>query len=117
MIDFEKERESFEAWQDSIGSNIAKRGLEYVNDRTASEWFSWRNRAALAQTEINELKQKLARYENPDYVLVPRAPNKKMLKEMESSYYFEQGWSHYFGEEAHERMLKAVEKENAQQDS
>ena len=60
MINFDKEREAFEAWQDSIGSNIAKRGLEYVNDRTASEWFSWRKRAALAQTEINELKQKLA---------------------------------------------------------
>ena len=60
MINFDKEREAFEAWQDSIGSNIAKRGIEYVNDRTASEWFSWRKRAALAQTEINELKQKLA---------------------------------------------------------
>ena len=73
---------------------------------------AWKKRAELAQAEINELKQKLARYENPDYVLVPRTPNKKMLKEMESGYYFEQGWSHYFGEEAYERMLKAVEKEH-----
>ena len=60
MIDFEKERESFEAWQDSIGSNIAKRGLEYVNDRTASEWFSWGKRAALAQQEKKDLKQQLS---------------------------------------------------------
>ena len=86
MINFDKEREAFEAWQDSIGSNIAKRGLEYVNDRTASEWFSWRNRAALAQAEINELKQKLARYENPDYVLVPREPTKAMIEAVEKEH-------------------------------
>lgn len=88
MIDFEKERESFEAWQDSIGSNIAKRGLEYVSDRTASEWFSWRNRAALAQEEITELKQKLEKLESGKFTLIE---NKKLttwyLDEPEGMYW------------------------------
>lgn len=105
MIDLEKEREEFiKVYTEIYGEH----------DQL---WQGWKKRAKLAQAEINELKQKLARYENPDYVLVPRTPNKKMLKEMESGYYFEQGWSHYFGEEAYDRMLKAVEKEDTQQDS
>ena len=117
----------------------------YMSSIINSMWSIWKKRAELAQAEITELKQKVEKleienktmehnnvwlnkqyaeleskltdYENPNYVLVPRTPNKKMLKEMESGYYFEQGWSHYFGEEAYDRMLKAVEKQNAQQDS
>ncbi len=108
MIDFDKEREAFEAWQDSIGSNIAKRGLEYVNDRTASEWFSWRNRAALAQAEINELKQKLARYENPDYVLVPREPTKAMMDAGDEK----QDYTWVYVDEIYKAMIEAVEKEH-----
>lgn len=107
MIDLEKEREAFEAGKQSDPLAFSNYG----------DFVVWLKRAELAQAEITELKQKLARYENPDYVLVPRTPNKKMLKEMESGYYFEQGWSHYFGEEAYDRMLKAVEKEDTQQDS
>ena len=107
MIDFEKERESFEAWQDSIGSNIAKRGLEYVNDRTASEWFSWRNRAALAQAEITELKQKLEKLESGEFVLVPRELNGNIIEDM---------WSTFDKRPdmqlIHNAMIEAVEKDH-----
>ena len=45
----------------------------------------WNKRAELAQAEITELKQKLARYENPDYVLVPREPTKEIVNHLEDS--------------------------------
>ncbi len=85
MIDLVKEREAFEQWQYSMGSNTASINGAYVSERTSSEWFAWNNRAELAQAEITELKQKLARYENPDYVLVPREPTKEIVNHLEDS--------------------------------
>ena len=35
---------------------------------------------AKLQAQITELQQKLTRYENPDYVLVPRNPSDESLK-------------------------------------
>lgn len=113
MIDFDKEREAFEEWENSIGSNIAKRGLEYVNDRTASEWFSWGKRAALAQQEINDLKQQLSeahasraswveysqKVESGEFVLVPRNANDDM---------WESGWREFEISESMHKAYKAM---------
>ena len=67
MIDLEKEREAFiKVYTEIYGEH----------DQL---WQGWKKCAELAQDEITELKQKLARYENPNYVLVPRMPTKNML--------------------------------------
>lgn len=91
-------------------------------------WFSWSKRAELAQSEINkereqateyyvdcehlkeeinDLKQKLARYENPDYVLVPREPTKEVVDVADSLLLF-----HASTLESYKAMIEAVEKDD-----
>lgn len=76
-LNYDKEREAFES------NGIAK---EYGVIRMNAGWSAWQRRAEIAQAEekklqdkITELQQKLAQYENPDYVLVPRNPTNAMI--------------------------------------
>ncbi len=94
MIDLEKEREAFETNWLSLGGKLDN--FEYTTDQMYSlskeaskklseqdklisimiinqSWSYWLNFARAKQAEITELKQKLARYENPDYVLVQKS--------------------------------------------
>lgn len=71
------------------------------------------------KSEITELKQKLARYENPDYVLVPRRPSVLMLsildkeiKEANIRNAYTQDRSESIPSVAYKAMIEAVEKEN-----
>ena len=111
MIDLVKEREAFEQWQYSMGSNTASINGAYVSERTSSEWFAWNNRAELAQAEITELKQKLARYENPDYVLVPKEPSEKLMQALEKGFSWgDDGDGEYNPIIGYKAMIEAVEK-------
>lgn len=83
--------------------NIAKDKKKIIVDLANSSWNAWQRCSLRAQEEITELKKeeikykekhgqligkihalekKLARYENPDYVLVPRKPKKKILSKI-----------------------------------
>lgn len=55
MLDIGLERDIFEVWQYSLGSNINKLGDVYVNERTESEWFAWKHRAEYAQQELDNI--------------------------------------------------------------
>ncbi|WP_155756721.1 hypothetical protein [Acinetobacter nectaris] len=90
------------------GGNIAKRGLEYVSDRTASEWFSWRNRAALAQAEITKLKQKLEKLESGEFVLMPRKLSENMVLH---AHKYHEG-EPYLPYSLYESFVEAVEKDH-----
>lgn len=130
MIDLEKERESFEEWAlnfeldikvvDFSGSIKCKdaNGEQvefcYNDAETELAWYSWKRRAELAQAEINELKQKLARYKNPDYVLVPREPTEKMIWFGESGIAVCQKIK---AKDVYKDMLEAVENENVPENS
>lgn len=62
--------------------------------------------------EIESLKQKLARYENPDYVLVPKVPSDKMLTAIYDAlevYYDD--WS-FDADRAYKGLIEAVENNN-----
>ena len=115
MIDLEKEREAFELWQYSMASNIASINGFYVNERTSSEWFSWKKRAEIdklaktesdaLQDEITKLKNNLERYESQHYILVPRELGGDVIEDM---------WDTFDKRPdmqlIHEAMIKAVEK-------
>lgn len=58
--------------------------------------------------EINELKQKLARYENPDYVLVPREPTKAMMDAGDEK----QDYTWVYVDEIYKAMIEALEIED-----
>lgn len=96
MIDLEKEKEEFiKVYTEIYGEH----------DQL---WQGWKARAELAQAEITELKQKLARYENPDYVLVPRNPEKSLIDLADSLLCFPDVTTL----EAYKAIIEAVEKEN-----
>lgn len=62
--------------------------------------------------ECEELKQKLARYENPDYVLVPRVPSDEMLNALYDAlevYYDD--WS-FNADLAYKGLIEAVENDD-----
>ena len=129
MIDLEKEREAFMRMSKDQKANIE-------NISQVEEHFkTWCLRAELAQAEINkereqateyyaeceylkaeitELKQKLARYENPDYVLVPRIPTDEMLVGARDWSYKKYGKpvGNDGANGCYKAMIKAVEKNN-----
>lgn len=128
MIDLGKEREDFEKENHILvktlefrKNHIFKQG-EYIessvginSDNALSVtlmWQSWICGAERAQDEITELKQKLASYEKPDYVLVPRMPTKNMLDAgfVDGDY----GCSTL---QIYKAMIEAVEEENVSQNS
>lgn len=81
MIDLEKEKKLARAWHDKCYGDI-----DFIFNADEYVVSAWAERAELAQAEeaklqaqIAELQQKLARYENPDYVLVPRKPTDEMI--------------------------------------
>ena len=95
MVDLDKERELFiKVYTEIYGEH----------DQL---WQGWKERAKLAQSEINELKQKLARYENPDYVLVPRNLSNELWEVMWKEFELSESMH-----EAHKAMIEAVERGN-----
>ena len=67
------------------------------------------------QAEINDLKQKLACYENPDYVLVPRKSNAKLLNALEKGFAWgDDGDGEYNPIIGYKAMIEAVEKDHAE---
>lgn len=126
MIDLEKEREAFEINWLSLGGKLDN--FEYTTDQMYSlskeatkklseqdklisimiinqSWSYWLNFARAKQAEITELKQKLARYENPDYVLVPREPTKAMMDAGDEK----QDYTWVYVDEIYKAMIEAVE--------
>lgn len=109
MIDLEKEREAF-----MIMAKDQKANIE--NFSQAEDHFkTWCLRAELAQAEINDLKQKLARYENPDYVSVPRRPTNAMIGSGQSS--DDKFLYHYQVSSVWDAMIEEWEKDRDLQDS
>lgn len=111
MIDLEKERKSFEKTCTKHGANIGN------NMHTEDNFKTWCLRAKLAQAEIIELKQKLARYENPDCVLVPRKPTKEIVNHLEYSMAEKILKDDEDFIELYKAMIKAVEKDNVPKNS
>lgn len=129
MIDLEKEREEFE-------KSLAKKGIELrfihivfddgayrfsdkFNDQSDFHndalheiqcvWESWQERAELAQQEIEELKAKLAKYENDDVVAMPRKINHGMFEAMNNNLRGCCGGVCTYEEEAWAEMIEAGE--------
>ena len=103
MIDLEKEREEFSNYNGRYPSNPKEDdGLTI-----------WLKRAEIAQAEITELKQKLARYEDPDYVVVPRRPTADILHALDSGLYYDFADTTFDSHEAYKSMIEAVEKDDA----
>ena len=102
MIDLEKEKEAYAKYN---------HGYAMSPDECAEE-AGWIARAELAQDEISELKQKLARYENPDYVLVPRNSNNH-IEDIMNEIIWDKGGFQIHRESnkiVYEAIIEAVEK-------
>lgn len=121
MIDLEKERELFEKFFQgySFILDFCNEKNQYKADITHAVFTAWITRAELAQAEkaklqaqIAELQQKLARYENPDYVLVPRKPTEKMCEALSQHVCCYDGTAWLDSDEAYEAMIEAVENDD-----
>ena len=78
-------------------------------------WRDEKNHAIKRWNDIsrdyNELKQKLARYENPDYVLVPKEPSEKLMQALEKGFSWgDDGDGEYNPIIGYKAMIEAVEK-------
>lgn len=123
MIDIEKEREAFikvyteiygehdQLWQ---GWKARAELAQAEINKEREHYVEYRIDTAHLEDEINELKQKLARYENPDYVLVPRIPTDEMLVGARDWSYKKYGKpvGNDGANGCYKAMIKAVEKNN-----
>lgn len=67
--------------------------------------------------KIHAMKKKLARYENPDFVLVPRVATKEMLNALDRGFYcdfYDNTFTTFDAYEAHKYMIEAVSKSDNQ---
>lgn len=110
-LNCDKEREVFEVV-------VKKHGADIKDEVNTPEHFkTWCFRAEIAQAEeaklqaqITELQQKLANYENPDYVLVPRNPTNAMIGAGQDSE--DRQLYHYEVSSVWGKMIEEVEKSN-----
>lgn len=97
MIDLEKERKDFEKKSCPDFNKVTfeitsrykqghyKENSSHYEDLDESQtlsmsWFSWLNRAEIAQQTIESLKAQIAPYQSDDYVLVPKVPTQKLYR-------------------------------------
>lgn len=76
----------------------------------ATEYFT---DCEFMKTQITELQQKLAKYENPDYVLVPRNPTNAMIGAGQDSE--DRQLYHYEVSSVWGKMIEEVEKSKCEQ--
>lgn len=119
MIDLEKEKQEQELFKQKMLNEHSdyENEEEFEKDKhgdffwigTDSDFTIWQMCAEEKQAEINDLKQKLAHYENPDYVLLPRSPNELMINTYRDSSLSPVSTLSVFGYKA---MIEAVEKDH-----
>lgn len=113
---YDKEREEFENWVRDVAPHVQCQLHEKDDfgdyEKLSMSWafFTWRSK----QAQINELQQKLAKYENPDYVLVPRKPSKEIAEKMREIIWEHGGFQIHeeFNKIVYTAMIEAVENDN-----
>lgn len=97
---------------------VADAAIEEIN-RLKQEEIKYKEKHGQLIGKIHALEKKLARYENPDYVLVPRRPSilmlsilDKAIKEANTRNAYTQDRLESIPSVAYKAMIEAVEKEN-----